>query len=84
MRNNYRPALIKMAELLFEDKKFDMTKLYLERYHSVGEATARSLWLDIRNSLETSDNDRATGLAKKLATDFPDSRQYKAWLELQQ
>lgn len=83
VRNNYRPALVNMAEIIFDEKGYEMTRLYLERFHTVGVPTARSLWLDIRNSIEMNDRPRAMGLAEKLKTDFPESKQFQSWLALQ-
>ena len=58
------------------------TRLYLKRFNEVGPQTARSLWLEIRNELELDNSARAYGLAEKLKSEFPDSQQYKSWLEL--
>ena len=83
IRNNYRPALVKMAELIFEEGGHEMVNLYLERFHKVGQPTARSLWLDIQNALEMNDRPRAFSQAEKLKADFPESKQYKSWLALE-
>lgn len=83
IRNNYRPALIQLAELTFDEGEHDMTALYLKRYHLVGEPTARSLWLDIRNELKLDNEPRAFGLAQQLKADFPESQEFKDWLELE-
>jgi type IV pilus assembly protein PilF len=81
-RSNYRLALINIAELMFEQNNFEMTRLYLKRFNVAGEQTARSLWLEIRNELSLDNSARAYGLAEKLKADFPQSNQYKSWLEL--
>lgn len=83
IRNNYAPALLAMAELHFDEKKHDFTRLYLERFHLVTIPTARSLWLDIRNELEAENKTRAFALAEKLKNDFPGSPQYQSWLAIQ-
>lgn len=82
-RNNYSPALLALAELSFDDEKYDLTRLYLQRFHLVAQPTARSLWLDIRNELEMDNQQRAYDLAEKLKSDFPESQQYKSWLALE-
>jgi type IV pilus assembly protein PilF len=82
VRINYRLALINMAEILFDEKNYDVTKLYLQRFNNAGAQTARSLWLEIRNELELDNPARAYGLAAKLKADFPESSQYQSWLEL--
>jgi len=84
LRNNYTPALINIAELSFADQNYDLTRVYLERFHLVTEPTPRSLWLDIRNMLKINDTDRASELAAKLKNDFPDSAEYQSWLALEQ
>jgi type IV pilus assembly protein PilF len=82
-RNNYTPALIKLAELSFDDRNFDLTQLYLDRFHLVTQPTSLSLWLDIRNALEKGNSDRADELAERLKNDFADSTEYQSWLSLQ-
>ena len=80
--NNFKPALILLAEISFEEKQHDLTTIYLKRYHLVGEPTARSLWLEIRNELELNNRDKANQLAEKLKTEFADSPEFKSWLLL--
>ncbi len=82
-RNNYLPALINIAELSFKEKNYELTQLYLNRYHLVTQPTARSLWLDIRIALEQGNSSRAAELADKLRTDFADSTEYQSWLALE-
>ncbi len=79
-RNNYPPAVINMAGLIFAEGDYELTKLYLQRYHSVQKPTARSLWLDIRNELKRNKRSNAIELAGKLKADFPNSEEYKLWL----
>ena len=81
--NNYRPALLQMSEITFDEKDYKLSTLYLERYHLVGQPTARSLWLAIRNNLEQEQALRANELADKLKQDFPGSAEYKSWLALE-
>jgi type IV pilus assembly protein PilF len=80
--NNFRPALILLAEISFEEEKLDLTTIYLKRYHLVGPPTARSLWLEIRNELELDHREEAYKLAEKLKTDFADTPEYQSWLKL--
>jgi type IV pilus assembly protein PilF len=80
--NNFRPALLMLAEISFEEKQHDLTTIYLKRYHLVGEPTARSLWLEIRNELELNNREQANKLAEKLKTEFADSPEYQSWLLL--
>ncbi len=80
--NNFRPALLLLAEISFEEKQHDLTTIYLKRYHLVGEPTARSLWLEIRNELELNHRDKANELAEKLKSEFADSPEFQSWLLL--
>ena len=80
--NNYRPALINMAEISFAEKNSKLTSLYLERYNITGGASARSLWLSIQHELDMSNNTKAYELAAKLKQDFAKSKEYKQWLAL--
>jgi type IV pilus assembly protein PilF len=80
--NNFRPALIMLADINFEEKNYELTTIYLKRYHLVGAPTARSLWLEIRNELELNHKEQADQLAEKLKTEFPDSSEYQSWLKL--
>jgi type IV pilus assembly protein PilF len=83
LSNNYIPALMSMAELSFEETKYDLTRLYLERIHLVSIPTARSLWLDIQNELVARNMTRAYALAEALKNSFPDSPQYQSWLAIE-
>ena len=83
LSNNYVPALLSMAEISFEEKKYDLTRLYLERIHLVSTPTARSLWLDIQNELQANNMTRAYALAEALKNRFPDSPQYQSWLAIE-
>ena len=82
-RNNFSPALYNMAELQFEEGKYDQAKIYIDRYHLVAKASARSLWLAIQNTLELDIDGDVTELAQRLETEFPDSPEYKNWLKIQ-
>ncbi len=80
--NNFRPALIMLADISYEEKQYELTTIYLKRYHLVGTPTARSLWLEIRSELELNHRDEAYKLAEKLKTDFADTPEYQSWLKL--
>lgn len=80
--NNFRPALINMAELTFIEQNNEMTGLYLQRYHVAGAATARSLWLSIQNEMDKGNKSRAQELAEQLKQDFVNSKEYEQWLAL--
>ena len=80
--NNYRPALITMADITLAEKNNKLSSLYLKRYHLTGNATARSLWLSIQNELDKGDNSKVYELAGKLEQKFGNSKEYKQWLAL--
>ena len=79
---NYRPALISLASISFTEKDYNLTNLYLERFHLTGNASARSLWLSIQNEQEMGDKSKVALLAEQLRANFPDSNEYKQWLAL--
>jgi type IV pilus assembly protein PilF len=82
-RSNFGPALITMARLSFEEEDYESTKLYLDRYHLVARPSASSLWLDIQSAQLLDVDANVDELGQRLATDFPDSVEYKLWKEMQ-
>ncbi len=83
-RNNFQPALINMADILFAKKDYKFASLYLDRYHQVSKSpSARSLWLAARNELELGHNEKAAGYIDQLKDKYPNSNEYKAWLKLE-
>ncbi|MCP4472551.1 MAG: type IV pilus biogenesis/stability protein PilW [Gammaproteobacteria bacterium] len=82
-KSNFAPALISMARLLFEEMDYENAKLYLDRYHLVARPGASTLWLDIRIALELDSDANVDELVQRLATDFPNSEEYKSWQEMQ-
>jgi type IV pilus assembly protein PilF len=82
-KSDFSVALLAMGNLLFDEGSFDAAKLYVDRYHLVAKPTSRSLWLAIRNELEIDGDANVDELAERLKRDFPDSSEYKSWLEIQ-
>jgi type IV pilus assembly protein PilF len=82
-RSNFAPALITMARLSFEEMDYEQAKAYLDRYHLVARPSASSLWLDIRSALKMDSTANVEELVQRLATDYPESAEYKAWQETQ-
>lgn len=82
-KSNFGNALIEMADIEFNEGNHDSTKVYIDRFHLVSQPTARSLWLEIRNRLETGETNNIGELGRQLESKFPDSNELKAWLELQ-
>ena len=82
-KSDFGPALLTMANLLFEEGDYAAAKPYLDHYHLVVRASARSLWLAIRNTLQLDSEGDVGELAQRLETDFPNSPEYKQWLAIQ-
>lgn len=82
-KSDFAPALLAFADLLFEESDHAGAKPYLDRYHLVARPSAKSLWLGIRNDLELGNERAVEELAQRLASDFPDSDEYKSWLKIQ-
>ena len=82
-QSDFAPALITLARLSFEEKNYEDTKKYLDRYHLVARPSASTLWLDIRTALVLESDTNVDELVQRLATDFPDSEEYKSWQEMQ-
>jgi len=82
-KNDFGPALLAMAQLLFDQGEYVAAKPYLDRFHLVDRPTARSLWLAIRNTLQIDGQGNVTELAQRLGDEFPDSEEFKAWQAIQ-
>lgn len=82
-KNDFGPALLAMANLLYEEGDYAAAKPYLDHFHLVARPTARSLWLAIRNTLELDGQGDVAELAQRLGSDFPDSKEYQEWLAIQ-
>lgn len=82
-KSNFGPALFNMSKLYYEEGKYDQAKDYIDRYHLVARASAASLWLAIRNTLELDIDGEVAELAQRLESDFPDSQEYQDWLKIQ-
>ncbi len=82
-KSDFAPALLAMGDVLYEEGDYSNAKIYLDRYHLVSRASARSLWLTIRNTLELDDQGDIEELAKRLEAEFPDSQEYVEWKLIQ-
>ena len=82
-KSDFGPALFNMAKLNFTSANFEQAKNYIDRYHLVARASASSLWLAIRTTLELDGDSDVSELAQRLEKDFPDSREYRDWLQIQ-
>lgn len=82
-KSDFGPALLSMADVLYKEGDYSNAKIYLDRYHLVSRASARSLWLAIRNTLELDGQGDIEELAQRLETEFPDSQEYVEWKQIQ-
>lgn len=82
-KSDFGPALLAMSEVLYMERDYANAKIYLDRYHLTSKASARSLWLAIRNTLELDDQGNIEELAQRLEAEFPDSREYFEWQQIQ-
>jgi type IV pilus assembly protein PilF len=82
-KNDFGPALLAMAQILFDQGEYVAAKPYLDRFHLVDRPTARSLWLAIRNTLQIDGQGNVTELAQRLGHEFPDSEEFKDWQAIQ-
>lgn len=82
-KSDFGPALVAMGEVLYKEQDYTNAKIYLDRYHLTSRASARSLWLAIRNTLELDDQGDIEELAQRLESDFPDSQEYLEWKQIQ-
>lgn len=82
-KSNFGPALLSMGDVLYKEGDYTNAKIYLDRYHLVSRAGAKSLWLAIRNTLELDDQGDIEELAQRLETEFPDSQEYGEWKQIQ-
>jgi type IV pilus assembly protein PilF len=82
-KSDFATALLAMADILFEEGDYEGAKLYIDRYHLVARASAKSLWLAIRNTLQLDNGADVTEYSERLAKEFPESEEYKAWQRIQ-
>ena len=83
VKSDFPVALFVLSEIYFEEGDFAKARFYLGRYHLVANPTAKSLWLLIRTDLELDNASNVDELVLRLQTDFPESKEYQFWLEIQ-
>ncbi len=81
-RNNFPTALIAMARINYDEQNVSEAKAYIDRFHLAAKPTAGSLWLAIRIELELDGNSDVSELAQELEENFPDSDEYKSWINM--
>ena len=68
-------ALLAMAEVSYERKRYLSSRAYLQRFLEVGRHNSQSLWLGIRVERELGDKNAESSYAMLLKSSFPDSRE---------
>jgi type IV pilus assembly protein PilF len=71
----FAPALLKMADISYEQGNMLSARAYLQRYAEVAEPTAESLWLGIRAERALGDRDQEASYSLLLRARYPDSNE---------
>lgn len=77
----YAPALLRMANVSFEQGNRLSARAYLQRFVEVHEHTAESLWLGVQTETLLGDRDQAASYGLLLRSRYPDSRQVQLFNE---
>jgi len=81
-RNGKLPvALIEMATVEYEKKRYDRAYNYIKRYEEVSKPTAKSLWLALRVAHFRKEKNDLSSYALKLEQLFPDSDETAEFLD---
>jgi len=82
VNSKFAPALLNMAKLSLELKRYLSARAYLQRFHEVSKSTAASLWTSVQVEKILGDNNLMQSRALLLIRKYPDSeetRQYHQW-----
>lgn len=82
LNQNFAPALIELADIHYQEENYPDAKRLLDRYHSVAESSARSLWLGIRIERIFGNRDREASYALALKNKHPYSREFLEYRRL--
>lgn len=74
-------ALLELADLNIRQSKFNEAKAFLNRYRTVAEPSARSLWLGIQVAKALNDSNSTASQALLLKNLFEDSPEYQLYLK---
>ena len=73
-RNSQYPfALEQMAEIMFQQENYLSARAYLERYVTIQQPNAATLWLGIRIENALGNSDAMKGYKKQLLDNYPDA-----------
>ena len=71
LNNNYAPALLEMQKISYLSADYWAAKTYLQRYLTVAEQTASSLWFALQTEHALGNNSLAKQYQKELLDKFP-------------
>jgi type IV pilus assembly protein PilF len=74
-RPDFGLALLKMAELNFQQQNYLSARAYLQRLHHAGTYTPESLWLGVRTEYALGDHQAWGNYALTLRSKFPGSKE---------
>ncbi len=79
---NLASALLAMAELGIETKKYLMARAYTQRYHALTRPSAHSLWVQIQAEHALNDRKYFLQLSQKLMNTYPRSEEASLLMKL--
>lgn len=68
-------AILELAEIDFQLKKYGQAQSSLLRFHKINEAVSQSLWLSVKVETAMGNKDKAQKLLTQLKRDFPASKE---------
>jgi type IV pilus assembly protein PilF len=74
-------ALAQMALVSYERQDYLRARAFLQRYESVAQATAQTLWLGAQTERKLGDVPAARAYERRLRSDFPDAPETEAMLK---
>jgi type IV pilus assembly protein PilF len=79
---NLPGSLLSMAEIGIKTERYMMARAYIQRYHTVKQASAESLWIQIQAEKALGAKEHYMKYARQLISEFPDSDE-AGWVEAQ-
>jgi type IV pilus assembly protein PilF len=78
---NYTPALLQMANLMYTQANYLAARGYIQRFDGVSKPNAESLWLGVRIESALGDMSASGNYAMQLENNFPDTKQAQSLRE---
>jgi len=69
-------SLLQLAELGYQQKKYQQAHSYLQAYEKTASLTAKSAWLGYNIAMKNNSSENLGSYAFVLSEEFPDSREY--------